>query len=564
MNLRQQIVQERIEKIANGLALPQDLSFIRFAHPLIVDQSMYAFDDADLVNGGQDKQIDVITIIQDDAEATVYLLQFKNAPSFSSNDLIQMRNGLGWVFQRSRQDIATLSNARFRDKILEYRSLQGGIGPANIQVIAGFVTNGISSSISDEFRQEMKIIVDEYDNGTFSGFSFQVWGCDELVARINALEKKERKIDADVRIKYDANNPSLIKYHAEGLKGLVCTAAALEIARVVNGDSTGSVFDSNIRRFLGTRGGVNSDILKTCATPDTSYLFWFLNNGITIVCDSFDAVTDPDCAHVKIKNMQIVNGCQTSATLALAEKNGQLAADTRVLLRIYEAANSELVERIVLTTNNQNRISNRDLRANDPVQLDMERAFAAYDYWYERKPRQYDDQTGLNAQRIIANEIVAQSYLAIVLKKPSDARRRKYKVWGELYEQIFGGQIIEPYVIAIQMYRYANSWMRQSGYTSDNNDLRRKLANNGVFHIARIAAYLWRGDDNWKIDRTKLKSQVLMLEKNSAFMDDHFEEAMSMLERIVQSKPNYATDIDGALKSNQLEDDIDRMLYKRN
>jgi AIPR protein len=63
----------------------------------------------------------------------------------------------------------------------------------------------------------------------------------------------------------------------------ICTTSALEIARIVNGDPNGSVFDSNIRRFLGKRGNVNKDILKTCTDVNVSYQFWFLNNGITII-----------------------------------------------------------------------------------------------------------------------------------------------------------------------------------------------------------------------------------------------------------------------------------------
>jgi AIPR protein len=186
-----------------------------------------------------------------------------------------------------------------------------------------------------------------------------------------------------VSIRYDANNPSLIKYHAEGLKGLVCSTSAKEIAKIVLNDATGAVFDSNIRRFLGTRGAVNADIMRTCSDTSVSNQFWFLNNGITVICDTFDPVTDPDNAHVKIKNMQIVNGCQTATALALVEKAGKLATDTRVMLRVYETADAQLVDKIVLTTNNQNKISSRDLRSNDKVQIDMQEAFSKYNLYYE-------------------------------------------------------------------------------------------------------------------------------------------------------------------------------------
>jgi hypothetical protein len=386
---------------------------------------------------------------------------------------------------------------------------------------------------------------------------------DELVERINVLERKNRKIDADIRIRYDTNNPSLIRYHADELKGFVCSAPAKEIAKIVNNDPEGYVFDLNIRRFLGTRGGVNSDILKTCGSVDVSRLFWFLNNGITVVCDSCDAVTDPDNPHVKIKNMQIMNGCQTATSLALADRNGQLANDVRVLLRIYETTDPELVGKIVLTTNNQNQISSRDLRSNDTVQLDMERGFAAHGYSYERKPRQYDGQPGPNANRIVVNETVGQSYLAVVLRRPADARARKYKIWGELYEQVFGGGMVEPYIIASEIYRRAVAWLRQIGYTATTDDVRRKLSNVGVFHIARVAAYHWRGSDNWRHDLSMLRAQIEQLQNSPGALDLHLQDEVIRIEGLIRSGPGFLSDLDNALKSSSLDAAVDKSLSKK-
>jgi hypothetical protein len=559
MNLRQQLIQDRTDAISDALGTPKDISFLRLAHSFITDQSIHAFDQADLVDGGQDKQIDTITIDQKDEEALIYIISAKNTDSFSSNAIIQMRNGLDWAFNKPKADLATLSNTRFRDRVMDLRSVLSGAGYSNVAIFVIFVTNGLTSQLSDEFKQEQKHILDNYDNGTFASFSFEPWGADELISRMNALEKKNKKIDANIPIRYDANNPSLIKYHAEGLKGLVCSTSAREIAKLVIQDATGSIFDANIRRFLGVRGTVNSDIMKTCTDVAFSHQFWFLNNGITVICDSFDPVTDPDNPHIKLKGMQIVNGCQTASALALAEKSGKLASDTRVLLRIYETTDPQLLDKIVLTTNNQNKISSRDLKSNDKVQVDMQDGFAKYKYYYERKINQYGQTVPVN--RIIVNETVAQSYLAIVLKKPSDARRRKYKVWGELYDSIFSGQVIEVYILATQIFRLTSAWLTASGLTTDVDDVRRKIANNGAFHIARIASYLWRGSDKWKVDASSLKKEIDAIENDSKIFDPDWNKSFTMLEEMIKNNKHYAADIDAALKSGSLETDIDKELY---
>jgi hypothetical protein len=559
MNLRQQIIRDRVENVASQLDSNLDYAFLRLAHSLFTNRSLFTFQAADFVDGGQDKQIDVITIEQDASETTVYILQAKNEDGFSSNCLIQMHNGLNWVFNKPRSDINRLSNIKFRDKILEVRALQNEIGPSNIHVVVGFVSYGDTKKIraSDEFSQERKTIEDHYGNITYASFSFLVWGADELISQINMLEKSERKINADLRIRYDANNPSVIKYYSSELKGLVCTVSAHEIAGIVNNDPEGYVFDSNIRKFKGKKG-VNRDILRTATAPESAYQFWFLNNGLTIVCDSFDPLTDPDRPHVKIKNMQIVNGCQTATTLALAAKEGNLKQDARVLVRIYETSDSTLVDKIVLTTNNQNKITARDLKSNHPTQFDMERGFSKYDLLYERKPYQY--KKDVHANKVAVNELVAQSYLAIVRTKISDASRRKYKVWDEYFDDIFAGRSeIESYVFAFLVYKHVESWLEKN-FQYDQDDLIRKLAKTADFHVARIAAFYCLGGDHWH-NTQKITSLIEKCKNSPAFLDAYTEKAFRKLISLIRRKKKYEKDIENALKSSSLDEDIQSMLY---
>lgn len=561
MNLRQQIIQDRVEAIAQALQIESDNAFMRLCFSLVTGRSVHAFDPADIADGGQDKQMDIIAIEEDGEGADVFVLQTKNTVSFSSNALIQLHNGLRWLFQRSRKELGTLSNKALRDKILEYRGVLSNFGPSNIRTHVRFITNGSTKGLSEEFKQELANIRTDYDNDTFELFSVDALGCDELVELSKVQERQTRRVDADLKVRYDANNPSLIKYYSQDLKGLVCSVPATEIARLVNDNPDGAVFDLNIRRFLGMRGSVNKDILKTCTSIELSYEFWFLNNGITLVCDHFDPVTDPDNPHVKLHNLQIVNGCQTATTLALAHASGQLAPDVRVVTRIYESKDRDLISRIVLTTNNQNQISSRDLRANDPAQLDMEEGFKIYKYLYERKPRQFDDLQ-IDVSKLFTNEAVAQSYLSVVLKTPSDGRARKYKVWGELHSKIFSGESIEPYIIASLLSRQASEWLRRSSYVTSLDDFERIIAKRGGFHVARIAAYLWRGSDEWKIPRDNLQVEMRTLEREPSKLFKHFDEAFRTLLEIIKGSDLYAGDPDRALKSASLDRDIDSYLYQ--
>lgn len=560
MEIRQQLVEDQIEKLNENIELDNlDKAFQIFAHCLFTDISVHSYDPNDDVDGGQDKQIDNIAIDTRDGEGTIYITQSKNEESFSSNSIIQIKNGLNWIFRKKKADIETISNTKFKDKIKECKDLISLVGPSNIDVRVAYITNGLSDNISEECEQEKKTILDEFDNDTFSSFSFELIGAIEIVDRLNSQEKKNKKIAADIQIQYDSNSPSLIKYHSHGLKGIICTTTASEIARIVNEDDRGFVFDLNVRKYLGNLGAVNRDIKETCSDEDSSYLFWFLNNGVTIVCDKVDPVTDPDNPHVKIENLQIVNGCQTSSSLAIAQKEGILQDDTKVILKIFETTDLNLVDKVVLTTNNQNKITNRNLRANDKIQRDLQQAFAIYDYFYERKPRQFQDE---DAKRIIPNEQAATAYLAIALKRPSDARSRKYKIWSDYYDNVFRSSHVENFIVNYLIKQRTSTYINKSDHIQSEDEIKRYLMKNAQFHLARMTSFIWRKTDNWT-DLDTAKQCLSELEENNDLLNTHVEQAIEDIVTWLDENESFKTDLNNTLKSSSFDNLISKELHKK-
>src|SRR5712692_3758836 len=189
---------------------------------------------------------------------------------------------------------------------------------------------------------------------------------------------------------------------------------------------------------------------------------------------------------------------------------------------------------------------------------DMERGFAMYDYLYERKIRQHDVK-GVDPRKIFANEVVGQSYLAVVMKRPSDARARKYKVWGELYDQVFGGKAIEPYIVATQIYQGALDWFRTGGFGKAPDEITRVVANNGAFHLARVTAYLWHGSELGS--GAKLSDEVKSLEANPNQLGAVFEKAFQMLDDVIRTNEDFRANPDAALKSAGLDTELSKRLH---
>ena len=91
-----------------------------------------------------------------------------------------------------------------------------------------------------------------------------------------------------------------------------------------------------------------------------------------------------------------------------------------------------------LRVENQNKVTDRDLRANDPVQRDIEKVMLAkYDHHYERKNKQHKSVRGPAKKKIVPSPKAAQAYLAIARRKPSNARGYLGAIWSDFYEEIF-------------------------------------------------------------------------------------------------------------------------------
>jgi hypothetical protein len=190
----------------------------------------------------------------------------------------------------------------------------------------------------------------------------------------------------------------------------------------------------------------------------------------------------------------------------------------------------------------------------------MEQAFALYNFWYERKANQFRGLDVPEGIKIVSNDIVGQCFLGIVLKRPADARRRKYKVWSESYDQIFTGQHVEPHVLSVLIYLIVQSRISANALNRAENEVRRKLAKGGVFHLARVVANRWRNADTWSQGRELLQTQIAELQGTAGVLDSHLDDAIEFIAELIESNSAFANDIDGALKSSLLEREITREL----
>lgn len=167
------------------------------------------------------------------------------------------------------------------------------------------------------------------------------------------------------------------------------------------------LLELNVRSFLQSRGKVNRGIQDTIKEQPKSFLAY--NNGVSMTAAEVKIVPleSGGIGIAEIKDLQIVNGGQTSASLHHAKVKARLdlaGIFVQAKLSVVEPTHlMNFVPQISRFANSQNKVNMADFSANEPFHVEVERlsrtiwapgrdGIARMTRWfYERARGQYAD-----------------------------------------------------------------------------------------------------------------------------------------------------------------------------
>ncbi len=160
------------------------------------------------------------------------------------------------------------------------------------------------------------------------------------------------------------------------------------------------LLESNVRSFLQFRGKINKGIRKTIKTEPE--MFFAYNNGITATAE--DIIVE-NGKIVYLKNFQIVNGGQTTASLYNTRKKDKVSLDNVFVQMKLTIINGSEANRIIPNisryANTQNKVNDADFFSNDIFHIRIEEksrkiwapkkkdSLKATKWFYERARGQY-------------------------------------------------------------------------------------------------------------------------------------------------------------------------------
>ncbi|CAH6814644.1 AIPR family protein [Vibrio sp. 070316B] len=193
--------------------------------------------------------------------------------------------------------------------------------------------------------------------------------------RIFKLESSRNEREEMIIDFRDNPLPCLIAHDdTEGEQSILAVMPGTRLVSLY-GEWGARLLEQNVRSFLQHRGKVNKGI-RTTILNDPSHFFAY-NNGLTTTAQG---VVIEQTSHgpmiVELRNLQIVNGGQTTASIYSAyvkDKADLSRISLQMKLTVLSSeASTELVPRISRYANSQNKVSDADLFSNHPFHVRLE------------------------------------------------------------------------------------------------------------------------------------------------------------------------------------------------
>ncbi|MDO8142397.1 MAG: AIPR family protein [Candidatus Brocadiales bacterium] len=401
---------------------------------------------AAIVDGAQEKGIDAIYVPDRNGRIIILQTKYHKNPEkhgIKKNDLVKLFAGIDWLM---RGDLGKITgNPQFAAKAEEFRDAYVNFEYSEIVVaLAATAEKGPGKEELDEIEHAL-------DGFRESGAAFEVitLSVNELHGALISAVHNRYKLAIDINF---AGKPFHYEREKSGARAIVGAVKGVELAQLFHKHSF-RIFDANIRNYLGM-GKINQEIQRTATDKDEACNFWFYNNGVTFVCDEYSFRSLEDTV-VKMRNAQIINGCQT--VMSLYNSGRELKDDVEVLVRIIEKEQDlRFFSRIALCANSQNAVRPADLVGTDTIQLELKRLMLKYGVYYETRRGDYraeKDTLSPAPSEVITMKKAAQALATVFMQKPGIAKKDTSRLFlsstdGGLYDHIFTAATIPEQVIA--------------------------------------------------------------------------------------------------------------------
>jgi hypothetical protein len=460
--------------------LPDDVAFEAFAAgTLLRDRNLSDEEvEAGRIGGSMDGGIDAVYVFQDGmllsedsdvfgpdfssksvqkgVELELWLIQAKREKSFTETAFDKAHSSLRRLLDltKSVQDLSLLYSHELISRFELFRRAWTilSIRSPVITIRFDYATRGdlkTAGQAVEVKRADLEVLMSDKGGDAAEA---RLIGARELWALASST------IEYDLQLTFE-------DYVSKGdsYSGLVSLADYYTFLSDDNGSLRKHLFDWNVRDYQG-EVVVNRKIQEGLESG-TGDDFWWLNNGVTILCSSINMGGNKTFT---MSGVQIVNGMQTSHTIHSAITRLGIEEERRrnrsLLVRVIRTHDEETRDRIIRATNSQTKVPDASLHATEDIHRQIESYFLAHGWYYDRRKNFYKNN-GKPADRIVGIPALGQAVMAMGLSRPDDARARPSSLLSneDNYYAIFSPKIpLDIYLWVAATQRRVDSLLRSA------------------------------------------------------------------------------------------------------
>jgi len=518
-NLRlQNILKYKVNEICKKMGCQPSIGFTRFMLQEIFELSEIDTDES-ITDGSMDKGIDAVFEQEnEDGENVLYVVQSKYFENYNKSlDERTINKAILAISNYVLGDWLTDSmnnKLKRRSEIYQERLSNGKIDMVSLI----FITNG------QRIHPNLIFDLDRFKDQQNGQLKYETY-CEEDLSHIfvPVSARPVKQIDLKIVKDIGGGEKTFINLpDIDFVQGKVAKIDVYDLAKIIKNNP--NIFHSNVRAYQSIRNKVNEVIAKTLCDEENTKQFIYLNNGITLLCDNFDI--KPGNERVLIDNPAIINGCQTASTILEVYNDGKIKPNTTfVLVRIIKSKDEEVKRKIIISSNTQTAVKNRDLISEDSIQKQLESEFLTLGYYYERKKRLHVDKP---QDKIIDLEKAAQYYLALYLQKPAEAKNKKSEIYKSYREQIFNKditakQLLVGYILFNKISEKIKI-LRKS-----TNESRKSILGNSLLHLLPLFRS-WAIEDSGKF-LSDLEDNLMIID---ALFNERIDSIILKMERTIK------------------------------
>ncbi|MDN3558137.1 AIPR family protein [Halomonas maura] len=389
----------------------------------------------------------------------------------------------------------------------------------------------VSTGSGDKSRQIKKLIEENKHKLLNLNIFSEV---DIEVISAKDLQNGYRSATNSISEQIDIHKPITLPDHPsvqQAFLGFVSAEQLVRIATIASNDSSTrrinkAVFFDNIRDF-NPNSPINKSILNEVKNGNRES-FIFKNNGVTVVSKEINRKGDT----FHLEDYQIVNGCQTSNILFLAEEH---ARDIYVPFRLIGSNDPEFVSSIIIGTNKQNEVKDDQFWALTSFMKDLEEycreQSGDLQLFVERRENQYRGES-IERTRVCRPSDLVKSVSAMFLFQPHRSARDYRGIRREFSNRIFqdSHSVVPYHTAAFAAYR--------TDFAIRNKRVPNDWSIYKYYFLSAIGKNLTGGNEVFIMNKRKQQEickKIIDIFSDEVILTRRFQEVADTLDKILES-----------------------------